>query len=95
MVSQVELPDDPKTAKHFLDAKNKEKELELGIMGKYLGGPTVSPIVITGLAIFVLFGILVTVLFADITVEGKEYIITLVFSTLTLAFGYLFGRSSG
>ena len=76
---------------YFLESK--KMDLEAGWVGKCFGSKSIAPINIAG--IFVMFLVIsgIAVLFFDSSIQASEYW-KIIGPLLTLALGYLFGKSS-
>jgi hypothetical protein len=76
---------------YFLESK--KMDLEAGWAGKCFGSKSIAPINIAG--IFVMFLVIsgIAVLFFNSSIQASEYW-KIIAPLLTLALGYLFGKSS-
>ena len=67
--------------------------LETGWLGKIFGSATNAPTNIAGLVLCLFFPSIIIVLFLEARMEAIEYL-KLVLRVITLALGYLFGKST-
>jgi hypothetical protein len=93
MSGKLNYNDDPNAVALLL--QTKKMDLESGWLGRFFGAPTHSPYNIAGLLIFLLLlsGILVSFFPFLFTIKASEYW-TIIVPLITLALGYLFGKSS-
>lgn len=98
-MAKFELPENPDVAIVIVEtqAKQKEKLMQVGILGLLFGDLKDKPGNIAGLAILISFAMLVAVLFIspDNPNIPRSEIVTLFGGIITLALGFLFGRSWG
>jgi hypothetical protein len=98
-MNSLQLPTDPQTAKHVLDAEHKRRELEIecGLLGKLFGtSPRVS-IYIAG--VLVILCAIVGLIFPFLPPSSRGEVSTadfwkIVSPTITTCLAYIFGASS-
>ena len=71
----------------------EQMTIEVGWLGKVFGTSAHAPTNISGLILFLFFASIILVLFLEIRMEAIEYL-KLVLPVITLALGYLFGKST-
>lgn len=93
---EIKLPNDKLLASRMLEvqAEHAGKELEMGRVGGWLGSATEKPGNIAGIAIILSFLMLLIVFLVPVNPNiPRESLFTLFGGIITLALGYLFGRS--
>lgn len=93
---EIKLPDDKILAKRVLEvqAEHAGKELEMGRVGSWLGSATEKPGNVAGIAIILSFLMLLIVFLVPVNATApRDSLFTLFGGIITLALGYLFGKS--
>jgi hypothetical protein len=67
--------------------------LEAGLLGKFFGSATNAPIYIAGIVVFLFAITCVIVLFVNTNVPAADFL-NIIVPVITLALGYLFGKST-
>jgi glycerol uptake facilitator-like aquaporin len=97
-MARFSLPDDPVLASKLVDheARRGERQLEGGFMGRIFGFSTEKPGNIAAFSLIVSFVLLACILAlgTDTSSVSKKDEITIVVSIITLALGFVFGRST-
>lgn len=97
-INKLQLPENPDLAKQVLQAHQdtRSKEIEGGVFGKLFGFATEKPGNIAGFAIVVSIVALIAILLwmPDSESISKKDAATLFAGIITLALGFVFGRSS-
>jgi hypothetical protein len=97
-MAKFALPDDPILASKVLDheARRGERQLEGGVMGRIFGFSTEKPGNIAAFALLILFILLGILLIWGTDSPGfsKKDEVTMVVGLITLALGFVFGRTT-